>query len=130
MKREQITWRGENKLLFACPPAQKKQPFLIFLFELADRNDIMRETKSVLLFLDGKPQVLPNNLVAQKPRPEGQSYISWAISLPTQMAQAIKMADQIGGGLSPGNPVIFAGFRGMRVAEGRDKLSQFLDGCR
>jgi hypothetical protein len=39
------------------------------------------------------------------------------------------MADRIGSGISPGPPEKFAGVAGIRVGDGREKLSTFLDNC-
>ena len=53
LKADQITWRGENKLLFGCPDERgRKTLIMMTLSELPDRDDVIRENKNIFVVID------------------------------------------------------------------------------
>jgi hypothetical protein len=71
---------------------------------------------------------VPPNLVAGQPRLEGTKYIGWSIKLTADLVGALKNANEIGSGLSVA-PGIFAGFQGIGLGDGKDKLIRYLNDC-
>lgn len=130
LKADQITWRGRNKLLFVCPPGERKVPLLMTISELPDRDEIIKSTKTVLLILDGRPLPVAAEAVIQAPEVNGESNIRWAIALSPQFIKLLKMAGSIGSGLTPGPMDMFAGVAGIDIEPGRDKLDKFIEQCR
>jgi hypothetical protein len=68
------------------------------------------------------------DLIAGQPRLEGAKYIGWSIKLTADLVDALKNANKIGSGLSIA-PGIFAGFHGIGVGDGKDKLIRYLIDC-
>ena len=134
LKAEQITWRGTNKLLFICVPSnkaknKKRQPVLMTLSELPEREKIIASAKMLILIVDGKSIPLSPRIVKEAPKLSGDLYIEWAILLTPKLIAALKFADRLGSGISPGPPEEFAGVAGVHLGNGRQKLSTFLDNC-
>lgn len=130
LKADQVTWRGRNKLLFVCPPGERKVPLLMTISELPDRDEIIKSTKTVLLILDGKPLPVAAEAVIQAPEANGDRNIRWTIALTPPFIKLLRLAGSIGSGLSPGSLNVFAGVAGIDIEPGRDKLDKFIDQCR
>ena len=123
LKADQVTWRGENKIIFGCPPndMKKHMPIMMIFSELPDRESIARQAKNVILIINGKNA---------PPKLAGDSHLQWTIALTPEQVDALKMADYIGAGVAPGPPEAFSGFAGINVGEGREKLVRTLNDCR
>ena len=129
LKADQIAWRGENKLIFGCAPVDGRPTTLVtVLSELPARQSVIHSSQNVLLFVDEQVLPVPPNLVVGQPRLEGTKYIGWSIKLTPDLVDALKNANKIGSGLSI-TPEIFAGFKGIGVGDGKDKLIQYLSDC-
>jgi hypothetical protein len=73
LKGDQITRRGENKLLFYCSNENAgKKLLLMAMSELPDREKIIDANKLIILFLDGVPFEMPNSLVYERPKLTGK----------------------------------------------------------
>jgi len=132
LKADQITWRGRNKLLFICAPYHNSRvPALMAMTNTAfpAREVVIAEAKKILIFLDGKSISMPSKTIAEAPRLSGDSFIRWMVFVTPQLAERIKMADQIGSGISPGPEGTFAGFAGINVGDGRRKIATFFENC-
>jgi hypothetical protein len=129
LKADQITSRGENKLIFGCAPVDGRLTTLVtVLSELRGRQSVVDSAQNVLLFIDEQVLPVPANLVAGQPRLEGTKYIGWSIKLTADLVGALKNANEIGSGLSIA-PGIFAGFQGIGLGDGKDKLIRYLNDC-
>jgi hypothetical protein len=130
LKAHQISWRGQSKLIFVCPPSTTKRvPLLMTLSELPDRETIIREAKSIILIIDGRSIPVSSENVAETPELSDDTYVRWTTVLTPQLIESLKFADKIGSGISPGPPEMFAGVAGINIGSGREKLSQFLEDC-
>ena len=125
LKADQITWRGENKILFGC---NSNRLFMMVLSELPDREATIREAKNIVISINGQWVPVPASDIVGSPSPSGRSYIAWTIAPSPEMVGALKVADSIGSGLSPAQG-IFAGIRGIRVGDAREKLVRTLTEC-
>jgi len=125
LKADQITWRGENKIIFIC---DRGRPFMMTLSQLPDRDGVIRATKNIEVSINEQPFNVAPKDVARQPSISGDAYIAWTISLGPELVGALKVADSIGSGLSPA-PGVFAGVRGIHVGDDREKLVGLLTEC-
>ena len=127
LRADQVTSRGENKLLFFCQ-ADNGQPKLSILAmsELPDREEISRDARFIILFIDGKEIKFP--LGESKLTRDGGKYLSWPITPPLGLIPQIIAANSIGAGLSMGGG-IFSGFKGISTRLGQIKLTRLVSGC-
>ena len=71
LKADQITWRGENKLIFGCAPVDARPTTIVtVLSELSARQSVVNGSQHVLLFVDEQVFPVPPNLVVGQPRLE------------------------------------------------------------
>ena len=130
LKGDQVSRRGENKLIFVCERNNSHLvPVLFAMSELPDHNSILRSAQGIILFLDDTTLNLQPSLVNEQPRPTGGLWLSWAITFTPDLVKSISQATKIGSGISVGGG-IFAGFSGINVGTGKDKLLEILDQCR
>jgi hypothetical protein len=96
---------------------------------------ILAEAKQPIIFLNDKYMTLNRTRVISPPAKIGDSYITWTIGIDAEIKGALRVAETTGGGLSfgggasEGNPLVFAGFKGIRVGPGREKLDRVLSDC-
>ena len=129
LKGDQITRRGENKLLFYCSNDNAgKKLILTALSELPDREKAIDGDKLIILFLDGVGFEMPNDLIYERPKLTGQIWIEWSLLVTPDLETKLEHASQIGSGISPG-PHIFAGFKGIGLDGAKNKLSDLFDQC-
>ena len=129
LKADQKTWRGENKLIFACLTSNRgREVNMMTLSELPQREAVIAEAKTPVLFIDDNTSVLQPGSFTNDPKLEGDSYISWSIALSPGQIDALKQAKRIGSGISAA-PGIFAGVLGINVGDGREKLTRLLNDC-
>lgn len=127
LKADQVSYRGENKLLFICGAHPNETPaILMAMSELPDREEIIRDARQLILFVDKKDVSFP--IGPDKPEMQGGKYVAWIIPLSPAMIARLENATSIGAGISP-SPGIFSGFEGISTKDGHDKLVKFLDGC-
>ena len=126
LKADQVTWRGQNKLIFSCPPGSP--PTILTLSELPDRESIVREAGTAILVINDQPFTVPRSRRDRQPTMENGRYLSWSVTLTPELVGALKVANRIGSGLSPA-PGVFAGILGINVGDGREKLTRFLNDC-
>ena len=113
---------GENKLLLFCINKRFSGSALI----QAPENSVGPFT--VGLFLDGKLNAIPEELIVIKPKMEGK-YMTSSFVLETNLASRLLTAQTIGAAIQPRGKDIFFGFQ-IKTAKGRDKLSKLIQGCR
>jgi hypothetical protein len=125
LKADQITWRGESKLIFTC---DQGIPGILTLSELSDREAIIRESTTPILIINDQSFTVPRTFHDQPPTLANGRYVSWSITLTPEVVGALKAANRIGSGLSPA-PGIFAGVAGINVGDAKEKLVRFLNDC-
>jgi hypothetical protein len=129
LKGDQITRRGENKLLFYCSNDNAgKKLLLTAMSELPDREKAIDGNKLIILFLDGVGFEMPNDLIYERPKLTGQIWIEWSLLVTPDLETKLEHASQIGSGVSPG-PHIFAGFKGIGLDGAKNKLSDLFNQC-
>jgi hypothetical protein len=88
----------------------------------------IRQAKNIIIIINDQTFHVSAGDVVGRPSPTGGNYVGWTISLSRELADALKVAESIGSGLSLG-PGIFAGVKGIRVGDGREKLVRTLTDC-
>jgi hypothetical protein len=129
LRGDQVAARGENKFMLYCDTTHGKNKAVVMaMSELPDHKRIIEATRNIILFIDGEERIIPNDLVVFKPNSGQGPWMMWGFLLSKESVDAIRRADRVGSGLQAA-PGIFAGFLGIRVGEGRDKIAKVLDGC-
>jgi hypothetical protein len=129
LKGDQITRRGENKLLFLCDSDGAGQKLLLTaMSELSGRQQIIDSYKVILLFLDGIPIEMPVNLIYDRPKLSGKLWIEWSFLVTPDLAARLGAAEKIGSGISPAAH-IFSGFTGIELGSGKNKMLELFGQC-
>ena len=75
LKGTQLTSRGRNKVILTGPPGKNgRSPCMTFLSQLPSREEVIRRTKRVILFIDDVASPVPPARVAG-PHLQGGDYI-------------------------------------------------------
>ena len=130
LKGDQMTRRGENKLLFLCDSDGTGQKLLLTaMSELSGRQKIIDSYKVILLFLDGIPIEMPVSLIYDRPKLSGKLWIEWSFLITPDLATRLGAAEKIGSGISPAAH-IFSGFSGIELGTGKKKMLELFDQCK
>ncbi len=128
LKGEQVTYRGENKLILYCSPESNLTA--VVLSEIPYAQSVIDSHLGVVVFVDGTDILIPDKSVTQRPKITG-AFVAWEFEIPTDVGERMRNAGTLGSGLVPPSREIFAGFDGLRVDDdGRKKLLEMLDSCR
>jgi hypothetical protein len=81
LKADQVTTRGENKIIFSCSLDNVKNhvPIMMILSELPHRERIVREWENIILFINDTRSPVATKDVFYPPQLTGDSYLSWAV---------------------------------------------------
>lgn len=128
VKAERWMWRGINKFVLACDASSKKL-YTMFFFDAEGRADEILTMKALSLFLNSKAHPINKYLVDKPLNKDGTMVVEFI--LPLKLLHQLLNSDTFGVAFQyTYEAPVFAGFEGVELKDGRNKLESLISLCR